>query len=73
MKSSIAAGIKCIMASKGMYQKTVAARSGFSDQQFSDMLTGRTVIRAEYLPRIANALNVDVNELFQAGSINDAS
>ena len=73
MKSSIAAGIKCIMASKGIYQKTVAARSGFSNQQFSDMLNGRKVIRAEYLPRIANALNVDVNELFQAGSADDAS
>ena len=72
MNSCIATGIKCIMASKGIYQKTVAERSGFSNQQFSDMLNGRKIIRAEYLPRIANALDVDVNELFKAGK-RDAS
>lgn len=66
----VADGIQAIMRKKGMYQKIVAERSGFTNQQFSDMLRGRKVIRADYLPRIAVALEVEVSELF---SIKDAS
>ena len=67
VSSCVAVGIKCILAKKGLQQGYVAKCSGFSDQQFSDMVNGRKIIRAEYLPAIANALGVDVNELFQAG------
>ena len=50
-----------------MRKKVVAERAGFTDQQFSDMLNGRKVIRAEYVLPIAKALMVDITELFSAG------
>jgi len=56
--------IRRIMAQKGFIQKAVASRSGFSQQQFSDMLNGRKMIRAEYIPAIADALGVKINELY---------
>lgn len=64
MENYVAVGIKKNMAAKGLFQKIVAERSGFTEQQFSDMLNGRKIIRAEYLPAIANALGVDVSDLF---------
>lgn len=65
MDKRVVVGIKQLMAAKGMFQKNVANRAGFSEQQFSDMLNGRKVIRAEYLPQIAKALDVPINQLFQ--------
>lgn len=62
--SSIIIGIKKVMAERGLFQKAVAERAGFTDQQFSDMLNGRKIIRADYLPQIAKALKVDVGALF---------
>ena len=37
----VAAGIKRIIVEKGLIQKTVAIRSGFTEQQFSDMMNDR--------------------------------
>jgi len=65
---SVVVGIKKAMAAKGLYQKAVAERSGFTDQQFSDMLNGRKIIRAEYLPQIAKALGINIGDLFANGS-----
>lgn len=62
--SSIVIGIKKVMAEQGLFQKAVAERAGFTDQQFSDMLNGRKIIRADYLPQIARALKVDIGTLF---------
>ena len=62
--SRVVTGIRLAMVARGMTQKSVAERSGFTEQQFSDMLNGRKVIRAEHLPPIAKALNVDINDLF---------
>lgn len=64
MENYVAIGIKQSMVKKGLFQKTVAERAGFTEQQFSDMLNGRKVIRAEYLPQIANAIGVGVGDLF---------
>lgn len=65
--NNVALGIKRTLFEKGMIQKVVAERAGFSNQQFSDMLNGRKVIRADYLPDIAKALGVSVNEIFDNG------
>lgn len=62
--SSVILGIKHSMVAQGMYQRTVAERAGFTEQQFSDMLNGRKTIKAEYLPAIAKALEVTPNDLF---------
>lgn len=64
MRSALAVGIKRNMVEKGLYQKSIAERSGFTEQQFSDMLNGRKVIRAEYLPAIAKAIGVSISDLF---------
>ena len=56
--------IRGTIDAKGMKQVVVAERSGFTEQQFSDMLNGRKIIRAEYIPKIANALGVSVWDLF---------
>lgn len=65
--SNIAMGIKQAMLSKGVRQKFVAERAGFTSQQFSDMLSGRKVIKADYLPAIAKAIGVGIDELYAAG------
>ena len=67
MENIVANSIKQIIVDKAMVQGIVAKRSGFTGQQFSDMLNGRKVIRAEYLPRIAGALGVEVQDLYASG------
>lgn len=57
--------IKETINRKGLSVKTVAKDAGFSFQQFSDMLHGRKIIRADYLPSIAKALDVKVGDLFE--------
>lgn len=64
---SVANNIRKVVAQKGMVQKVVAERSGFTEQQFTDMLNGRKIIRADYVPKIAEALNCTLDDLFAAG------
>lgn len=71
MKNLVADGIRNSIESKGLYQKYVAERAGFTEQQFSDMLNGRKVIRAEYIPGIANAIGIDISALYAAGKLNE--
>ncbi len=66
MRSSVADAIKVILEEKALRQGAVAMRAGFSPQQFSDMLNGRKVIKAEYIPSIANALGVDPNAIYKS-------
>ena len=66
-QETIAENIRRIIQEKGMIQRVAAERAGFSGQQFSDMLNGRKIIRAEYLPPITGALGVDIKDLFAAG------
>ncbi len=68
MENCIAVGIRAIIADKGLVQKAVAQRAGFTEQQFSDMLNKRKIIRVEYIPAIAKALGVSVGELYAAGA-----
>lgn len=57
--------VKLIMNEKGMKQKVVAERAGFSDAEFSNMLNERRkLIRIEHIPKIAKALGVEPNELY---------
>lgn len=59
----VAVGIRKKIAEKGLVQKSVANRAGFSEQQFSDMLNDRKIIRACDLFRISEALGVDLVDL----------
>ncbi len=56
--------INRIIWHKGLKKGAVAKDSGFSPQQFSDMLNGRKVIRAEYIPAIAHALSASIDDLY---------
>lgn len=57
--------IRQLICQKGLLQKYVAEKSGFSQQEFSDMLNGRKTLKAEYIPRIAKALDVSPNDLYK--------
>lgn len=56
--------IKRIMSEKGLKQKYVAERSGFTEQEFSNMMNGRKKIDIGYIKNICFALDVEANDLF---------
>ena len=61
----VISNIKNIIETKGIKQGVVAERAGFTPQDFSNMLNERRkLIRIEHIPRIAGALDVDINDLF---------
>ena len=64
MTGSVAKGIRAIISEKGFRQGYVAKKASFTDTQFSDMLNGRKLILAEYLPRIADAMGVSVQAIY---------
>lgn len=59
--------IRRIIREKGLKQCAVAEKAGFSPNALSAMLAERKTIMAEYMPDIASALGVPVNELFKKG------
>lgn len=67
MSGSVAVGIKNIIQDRAYMQSEIARRAGFSSQQFNDMLHERKIIRADYMPPIARALGVSVQEIYDAG------
>lgn len=62
---TVAQNIKQIIAQKGLIQRVVSDRAGFTPQQFSDMICGRKLILADYVPQIADALGVSCEDLFK--------
>ena len=55
--------LKSLIAESEMKQKAVAERAGFTEQMMSDMLQGRKVIKAEFVPAICQALGVTPEEI----------
>ena len=66
--SVIAENTKRIIAEKGLKNRAVAARAGFSEKQFSALLNHRRVIKDVDVVAIASALEVTPNELFAKDS-----
>ena len=62
--SIVANNTRRIIESRGLKHKVVAKRAGFSERQFSAILTGRRVIKDVDVAAIANALEVSPNTLF---------
>lgn len=61
----VISNIKSIISDKGMKQKAVAEKAGFTSQEFSNILNDRRkLLRVEYMPAIAVAIGVDVNDLY---------
>ena len=56
--------ISRIIDERGFKQRAIAQRAGFSPQQFTDMLNGRRIIKACDVLAVADALGVEVGELF---------
>lgn len=63
----IAVGIKKIILDKGLVQRSVAKRAGFSEQQLSDMVNSRKIIKASDLMPLSKALGVEISEIYAAG------
>lgn len=57
--------IRRIMEEKGLKQKYVAERSGFTAQEFSNMMNGRKSISVGYIRSICAALDAKPNDLFE--------
>ena len=60
----IAENIERIINEKGLKKAFVAQKAGCTAQMLSDMISGRKIIRACDIVRIAGALGVDPNYLF---------
>ena len=56
-----------IINSRGLKQKAIAKKAGYSAQGFSNMLNGRKLIKPYDIINIANALEVEPNDLFYRG------
>lgn len=67
-KSCIAKNIRKIIEKDGLKQCAVARKAGYSASAFSNMLCGRKLIADYDIPRIANALGVSFNDLFERTS-----
>lgn len=61
----IVTNIKQIIDNQGLKQNAVARKAGFNQKDFSNMMNGRKVIKAEYIPLISVALGVEPNKLFE--------
>lgn len=68
LNSIVAPNVEAIITRKCLKQCAVAEKAGYTKQQFNAMLKGRKVIKDTDISRIANALEVEVNDLFFVGS-----
>lgn len=64
----VAPNVKRIINARGLKQSAVAKRAGYSEQQFSAIVNGRKIAKDVDVLRIANALGVDVTELYMKGA-----
>ena len=64
IQSAIADNTRRIIAERGLKNRAVAERAGFSEKQFSAILNKRRVVRDIDVIAIAQALDVTPNELF---------
>ncbi len=56
--------IERIISERGLKKKYVAAKAGYSPQQFSEMLGGKRCIKADDISSLSKALGVSPNDLF---------
>ncbi len=60
-------GLIKLMEERGVKQVYVAEKAGYTAQELSDMLNGRRLIKACDIPKIAEALGVNSDEIYEAG------
>lgn len=61
-----------IINMRGLKQCAVAKKAGFSKQQFNSMLNGRKIIKPCDALAIADALNVEMNDLYEKIADNES-
>lgn len=64
-------GVSRIIRQRGIKQMHVAKKAGYKEQELSDMLNGRKLIKVCDIPRLAKALDVDIDEIYEAGKKNE--
>lgn len=64
IQTAIADNTRRIITERGLKNRAVAERAGFSENQFSAILNKRRVVRDIDVIAIARALGVTPNELF---------
>ncbi|MBR1392662.1 MAG: helix-turn-helix transcriptional regulator [Ruminococcus sp.] len=60
----VAENTRRIIEERGLKQKAVAEKAGYTETQFSNLLCGRKVISTEDVIKITKALGVLPNELY---------
>lgn len=60
----VADNIRKIIEDRGLKQKAVAEKAGYTEQQFSNLLCGRKTIETEDVVKITKALDVLPNDLY---------
>ena len=64
VKSAIAANVKKIIKMRCLAQGAIGMKAGYNIKTFSNMLNGRKIITDVDVIKIANALEVEPNELY---------
>lgn len=61
-------GVKAIIERENIKHISIAKKSGYTRQAFSDILNGRKLIKACDMPLIAKTLNVSIEDIFDIGT-----
>lgn len=56
--------IEQVISQKGLKKSRVAEKTGLTANQFSAILKGRRVLKADDIPLLCGALGIEPNELF---------
>lgn len=67
----VAENIRKIICERGLKQKAVAEKAGYTERTFSDLLCGRKRIDTDDVIRIIRALHVLPNDLYGITSESD--
>ena len=62
--SIVMSNVRRIIFEQGYKQKAIAARAGYTYQQFNNLLNDRKVVTDEDVIKLSEALKVTPNELF---------
>ena len=68
-----AAGIRVVMAIKGIKQADLARASGLGIQKLSNILTGRRAVCANEILKIAECLGCSIDEIYEKGNMRDTT
>lgn len=64
--------LKLYIKDRGLKQCAVAKKSGFTENQFSQILNGKRSVSADELEIICNAMNATPNDIYRTGMSSNA-